>query len=93
LLNTIDKIMKFIMSKKISWFTKTHRLLLDSHMNVRSHKLTETTLKLLTKQINIVWNQNRNRVIILLNLNVAKAFDTISHSRFIYNLRKRKISQ
>jgi hypothetical protein len=62
-------------------------------MSVRFDKSIETTLKLLTKQIHIVWNQDMNRVIILLNLNVAEAFDTISHSRFIHNLRKRKISQ
>jgi hypothetical protein len=93
LLNTIDKIMKFIMNKKISWFTKTHRLLFNLYINVRFDRSIETTLKLLTKQIHIVWNQNTNRVIILLNLNVAKVFDMISHSRLIHNLRKWKISQ
>jgi hypothetical protein len=85
--------MKFIMSKKISWLTKIHRLLFDSHMSVRSDRSTETTLKLLTKQIHIVWNQNTNWVVILLSLNVADTFDMISHSRLIHNLRKRKISQ
>jgi hypothetical protein len=88
LLNTIDKIMKFIINKKISWFTKTHRLLCDSHMSVRFDKLIETTLKLLTKQIHIVWDQNTNRIIIFLSLNIAEAFDTISHSKLIHNLKK-----
>lgn len=32
-------------------------------------------------------------MIILLSLNVAEAFNTISHSRLIHNLKKRKISQ
>jgi hypothetical protein len=92
LLNTIEKVMKSIISKKISWLTKNHRLLFDSHMRVRSDKLTETTLKLLTKQIHIVWDQDTNKMITLLSLNVIETFDTMSHSRLIHNLRKRKIS-
>jgi hypothetical protein len=54
LLNTIKKVMKSIISKKILWLTKNHRLLLDSHMRMRSDKSTETILKLLTKQIHII---------------------------------------
>jgi hypothetical protein len=85
--------MKSIISKKTSWLEETHRLLLDAHMNVRSSRSTETTLKILTKQIHIVWDQKTNRMIILLSLNVASAFDTMFHSRLIHNLRKKKISQ
>jgi hypothetical protein len=93
LLNIIEKILKSIMSKKISWLAKTHRLLSKFHMNVKSKKFIETTLELLTKQIHIVWEQNTNRIIILLSLNVVEAFDIVFHSRLIHNLRKRKISQ
>jgi hypothetical protein len=92
LLNIVDKMMKSIISKKISSLAKTHRLLLEFHLRIRSDKLIETALKLRTKQIHIVWEQNTNRMIILLSLNVAEVFDTISHSRLIHNLRKRIIS-
>jgi hypothetical protein len=44
------------------------------------------------KQIHIVWDKNTNWVVILLSLNVVNAFNTISHARLIYDLRKRKIS-
>ncbi len=40
--------------KNCKTLKKIHRLLLDSHMNVRSDKSTEMTLKLLTKQIHII---------------------------------------
>jgi hypothetical protein len=93
LLNIIEKVMKSIISKKILWLTKNHRLLLDSHMRMRLDKSTETILKLLTKQIHTVWNQSTNKMIMLLSLNVIEAFNTMSHSRLIHNLRKRKISQ
>jgi hypothetical protein len=92
LLNIIEKILKFIMSKKISWLAKTHRLLFDTSMNCRKSRFIETTLKLLTEQIHIVWEQKTNRVIILLNLNVVEVFDTMSHARLIHDMRKRRIS-
>ncbi len=93
LLNIIEKILKFIMSKKISWIAKTHRLLLDTFMRCRKRRSIETTLKLFTEQIHIVWKQKTNRVIILLSLNVTNVFDTMSHVRLIHDVKKRKISR
>jgi hypothetical protein len=92
LLNIIEKILKFIMSKKISWIAKTHRLLFDTFMRCRKNRSIETTLKLLIEQIHIVWEQKSNRVITLLNLNVANVFDTMSHIRLIHDMKKKKIS-
>jgi hypothetical protein len=92
LFNITEKILKSIMSKKISWLTKTHRFLFESHMSVKSKRFIETMLELLTKQIHIVWKQSTNRVIIRLRLNIIEAFDTVFHSRLIHSLRKRKIS-
>jgi hypothetical protein len=92
-LNIMSKIMKSIMSRRIAWLTKTYRLLIDFHMRCRKNRSIESTLKLLTKQIYIVWNKNTNRIVILLNLDVIEAFDTISHERLIHDLRKRRISK
>jgi hypothetical protein len=80
------------MSKKISWITKTHRLLFDTFMKCRKNRSIETTLKLFIEQIHIVWKQRTNRVITLLSLNVANVFDTMSHVRLIHDMKKRKIS-
>jgi hypothetical protein len=93
LLNIIEKILKFIMSKKISWIMKTHRFLLDTFMKCRKNRSIETILKFFTEQIHIVWKQKTNRVIILLNLNVANVFNTMSHVRLIHDMKKRKISR
>jgi hypothetical protein len=54
LLNIIEKILKFIISKKISWITKTHRLLFNTFMKCRMNRLIKTILKLLIEQIHIV---------------------------------------
>jgi hypothetical protein len=88
LLNIIEKILKFIMSKKISWITKTHRLLLDTFVKCRKNRSIETILKFFIEQIHIVWKQKTNRVIILLNLNVTNVFDTMSHVKLIHDIKK-----
>ncbi len=93
LLNIMSKIMKSIMSRRIAWLTKTYRLLSNSHMRCRKNRSIESTLKLLTKQIHIVWDKNTNRIAILLSLDVIETFDTISHERLIHDLRKRRISK
>jgi hypothetical protein len=92
LLNIIEKILEFIMSKKISWITKTHRLLFDTFMKYRKNRSIETILKLFIEQIHIVWKQKTNRMITLLNLNVTNVFDTMSHVKLIHDMKKRKIS-
>jgi hypothetical protein len=92
LLNIIEKILEFIMSKKISWIAKTYWLLLDTFMKCRKNRSIETTLKFLIEQIHIVWKQRTNRVITLLKLNVTSVFDTMSHVRLIHDMKKRKIS-
>ncbi len=92
-LNIMSKIMKSIMNRRIAWLTKTYRLLSNFHMRCRKDRSIESTLKLFTKQIHIVWNKNTNRIVILLNLDVIETFDTISHERLIHDLRKRRISK
>jgi hypothetical protein len=92
-LNIINKIIKSIMNKRIAWLTKTYRLLFDFHMKCRKNKSIESTLKLFTKQIHIVWNKNTNRIVILLSLDVIEIFNMILHERLIHDLRKRKISK
>jgi hypothetical protein len=55
LLNIIEKILKFIINKKISWITKTHQLLFDTFMKCRKNRSIETILKFFIEQIHIVW--------------------------------------
>jgi hypothetical protein len=61
-------------------------------MKCRKNWSIETILKFFIEQIHIVWKQKTNRVITLLNLNVANVFDTMSHVRLIHDMKKRKIS-
>jgi hypothetical protein len=91
LLNTLNKSLESIIDRKIFYLTKTHRLLLDTQMRVRRSRFIELALKLLTKQIHIIWDQSNDKMITLLSMNVTKAFNTMTHWRLTHNLRKRKI--
>jgi hypothetical protein len=55
LLNIIEKNFEFIMRKKISWITKTHRLLFDTFIKCRKNRSIKTILKFFIEQIHIVW--------------------------------------
>ena len=92
LLNTMNKILKSIMINKITELTKKNSLLSKSQMSAKRKKEIETTLKLLTKEIHAIWKQDRNKVIIIMNVNVTKVYDHVSHIKLLHNLRKKKIS-
>jgi hypothetical protein len=87
LLNIIEKILKFIMSKTISWISKTHYLLLDTFIKCRKNWLIKTILKFFIEQIHIIKKQKTNRMIILLNLKIINVFNMMSHVKLIYNTK------
>ena len=92
LLNTMNKMLKSIMINKITELTKKNLLLSKSQMRAKRKKEIETTLKMLTKEIHAIWKQDRDKVITIMSVNVAKTYDHVSHVRLLHNLKKRKIS-
>jgi hypothetical protein len=92
LLNTIDKAFEFIIANKISTFAEIHEMLFATQMKKRREKVYETTLKLFIEQIHTIWNMSKNKMITLLSMNVANAYDHVSRKQLMHNLRKRKIS-
>jgi hypothetical protein len=84
LFNTLNKTLKSIIVKRINNLTKTHKLLFETQMNKRRKRAYETTLKLFTKQIHIVWNMSKNKMTVLLNLNVIDVYDHVSKEKLIH---------
>jgi hypothetical protein len=91
-LNTFDKILKSIIAWCINDLTKIHNFFFDNQMNKRKNRNCETILKLLTKQIHTIWNMNKDKITILLNMNVIKTYDHVSREKLLHNLKKRRIS-
>ncbi len=91
LLNILDKALKLIIAQRISDLTKTHDLLSINQMSERRNRSCETTLELLIEQIHTIWNMSKDKMITLLSMNVIEAYDHVSRTRLLHNLRKRRI--
>lgn len=77
--NTIGKVLESMMTTKMNYLTEQHWLILDTQMGGRRGKSTETALELLTEQVHTVWGKGKDKVAVLLSIDVAGTFDTVSH--------------
>jgi hypothetical protein len=91
-LNTLSKILKSIITRRISSLTKTHDMLSIFQMNERKNRNCETALKLLIEQIHTVWNMKKDKIATLLSMNVIDVYDHVFRDRLLHNLRKKDIS-
>jgi len=93
LLNTLSKVLKFIIFKCLWNAVEVCNLILNIQMKVCKHRSINTTLQLIIKKIHTVWSDMRRRVISLLSLNEKSAFNNVTHSRLLHDMKKRKVSR
>jgi hypothetical protein len=93
LLNTLNKILKSIIIRRINSLAKTHDMLFASQMSDHKSKNCETTLKLFIEQIHTVWNMKKDKITILLSINIIDVYDHVFKKRLLHNLRKKNISE
>ena len=93
LLDTLSKILKFIVFERLQNVVEACNSILNIQMRVCKHRSTDTTLQLITEKIYIVWSDIRRRVVSLLSLNEKSAFDNVMHSRLLHDIKKRKVSR
>jgi hypothetical protein len=89
LLNTLNKIMKSIMTIRLNYATKKHHLLFKKHFENRKNIVSKHVLHYIMKIINSIWISKKIATMLLLN--VIKIFDNVSHFRLLHNLKKRRI--
>jgi hypothetical protein len=89
LLNTLDKLMKSIMTTRLNYATKKHNLLLKDHFESRKNIVSKHALHYIIEVINSIWVNKKIATMLLLN--VIDAFDNISHFKLLHNLRKHRI--
>jgi hypothetical protein len=87
LLNTLNKLMKSIMTIRLSYAAKKHNLLLRKHFEDRKNIASKHALHYIIETINSVWVNKKTATILLLN--VIEVFDNVSHLRLLHNLKKR----
>jgi retron-type reverse transcriptase len=92
LLNSMGKILELVMSRKLSKLAENNDLLPETQIGARKGRSTETALQLLTEQVHTIWNlPGMQRVATMLCMDISGAFDNVSHTRLLDNLRKRRI--
>jgi hypothetical protein len=89
LLNTLNKIMKFIMTIRLSYATKKHNLLLKKHFESKNKIVSKHVLRYIIETINSIWISKKIATMLLLN--VIEAFDNVVYFRLLHNLRKRRM--
>jgi hypothetical protein len=93
LLNTIGKLMDAVVANRISYATETHQLLPDTHMGGCKGRSTDHALHTIIEKTYEAWNAPEPQVASLLLLDISGAFDNVSHTRLLHNLRKRRIDE
>jgi hypothetical protein len=88
LLNTLNKVLKSIIIRRINSLTKTHDMFFASQMNDRKNRSCETTLKLFIEQIHTIWNMKKYKITTFLSMNAIDVYDHVFKKRLLHNLRK-----
>ena len=90
LLNTIEKMLKTVISHKLFHLVKHDNWLFASQMKTRLNRLIKIALKFLIKQIHTIWNTKNDKIVMLLNMNVVHVFLMINHEQLLHNFWKKK---
>ena len=91
LLNTISKIMKFILIRRINYLAKMYNLLSRTHFDAKKNTFTKHALHYMMKHIHSTWN--KKKIIVIMLLNVMKAFDNIARQKLLHNLRMKRLDE
>lgn len=91
LLNTMGKIFETIMAHRLSYMTEVHHFLLTTHFGGQKVSSTEHVGHHLLERIQKAWNTKK--IVSLLLLDIAGAFNNVVHERLLHNFRKKKIDE
>ena len=83
--------MEAVISTRIRECAEANRLLPEEQMGARKERSVETALESITDAVYTVWSMGGANVTSLLSLDVAGAFDNVSHERLLHNLKVKGI--
>lgn len=87
LLVTLGKALEAIVATTLRNCAETYGLLPEEQMGARKGRSTETAREIITDVVHTVWGIGKRNVASLLSLDMAGAFDNVSHERLLHNLR------
>ena len=83
--------MEAVISIRIREYAEANRLLPEEQIGARKGRSVETALELITDAVHTVWSMGGANIASLLLLDVARAFDNVSHERLLHNLKVKGI--
>ena len=93
LLSTLGKALETVIGRRLSDCAEDNGLLPPEQMGARRKRSTETALETIVDAVHTVWDCGKNKVASLLSLDMAGAFDNVSHHRLLHNLRQKGIPE
>jgi len=87
LINTLGKILDTVLARRIQYYAEKHHMLPKTHTGERKQTSCKHRIYLLFEKVYSAWQ--KNKVALLLLLDIAGAFDNVSYARLLYNIRKR----
>lgn len=97
LLDALGKALEMIVAQRISDCAEYYKLLPEEQFGARRSRSVETALEAITESVHTVWGCGRGcgkgYVASLLSLDVAGAFENVSHQRLLHNLREQRVPE
>ncbi|KAJ5562064.1 hypothetical protein N7461_000825 [Penicillium sp. DV-2018c] len=86
LLNTLGKILESIVATRIAWLAEEYKLLPSTHLGGRKGISVEHAIQLILDRIHRAWGGGK--VVSMLLLDVAGAYDNVSGERLLSNMQR-----
>jgi hypothetical protein len=86
LLNTLGKVLEAIIATRIAWAVEEYRLLPDTHLGGRKGVSVDHAIQLIHDRVHTAWGSGKKASMLLLD--VAGAYDNVSHERLLHNMRQ-----
>ncbi|KAJ5159350.1 uncharacterized protein N7500_009001 [Penicillium coprophilum] len=86
LLNTLGKVLEAIVATRIAWCVEEYKLLPETHLGGRKGVSVDHAIQLILGKIHQAWGDSK--IASMLLLDVAGAYDMVSHERLLYNMQQ-----
>ena len=91
--NTLAKVIEKIIADRISSAAEEHSLLPWNQMGARKQRSTLSAVGLLTSCVQTAWKARPGCIVSMLSLDLAGAFDNVSHERLLWILKSKGLPE
>jgi ribonuclease HI len=86
LLNTLGKVLEAVIATRIAWCVEEYNLLPKTHLGGRKGVSVDHAIQLILGRVHQAWGEGK--IASMLLLDVAGAYDMVSHKRLLYNMEQ-----